>query len=177
MGWDFWSRPAKECGGGTTPQRFRRPATKKFSQTNRPATKWCSHWILRLFALAKKFCCPIYIIHIKKPMEERGAGGGTVRLWSAVPSPGHKKTKDFKLNQGITKDLNFISLFIMELFSRGRNHLKTAINLSCYALLRNPNSDFPCGKDRCFLPRLPNSPWLGRLQENRNYNHGLRTNK
>ena len=43
----------------------------------------------------------------------------------------------------------------MELFSRGRNHLKTAINLSCYALLRNPNSDFPCGKDRCFLPRLP----------------------
>ena len=26
-------------------------------------------------------------------MEERGAGGGTVRLWSAVPSPGHKKAK------------------------------------------------------------------------------------
>ena len=23
-----------------------------------------------------------------------GAGGGTVRLWSAVPSPGHKKTKN-----------------------------------------------------------------------------------
>ena len=28
----------------------------------------------------------------KKPMEERGAGGGTVRLWSAVPSPGYKKS-------------------------------------------------------------------------------------
>ena len=66
-------------------------------------------------------------------MEERGAGGGTVRLWSAVPSPGHKKAKNFKLNQGITKNLNFISLSIIHLFLRGRNHLKR----------------------RSFLPRLP----------------------
>ena len=66
-----------------------------------------------------------FMIHIKKPKEERGAGGGTVRLWSAVPSPGHKKTKDFKLNQGITKDLNFISLFIIQLFSRGRGPSQT----------------------------------------------------
>ena len=39
-----------------------------------------------------KFSVSHFLIHIKKPMEERGAGGGTVRLWSAVPSPGHKKT-------------------------------------------------------------------------------------
>ena len=58
-------------------------------------------------------------------MEERGAGGGTVRLWSAVPSPGYKKTENFKLNQGITKDLNFISLFIIQLFSRGRGPSQT----------------------------------------------------
>ena len=110
-------------------------------------------------------------------MEERGAGGGTVRLWSAVPSLGYKKTENFKLNQGITKDLNFISLFIMELFSRGRNHLKTAINLSCYALLRNPNNDFPCGKARCFLPRLLHFLGWGGFKEAKPYKHGLRTNK
>jgi len=40
-------------------------------------------------------------------MEERGAGGGTVRLWSAVPSPGQQKSKKFNLNQGIAGILNF----------------------------------------------------------------------
>ena len=40
-------------------------------------------------------------------MEERGAGGGTVRLWIAVPSPGHKKSEKFKLNQEIAKFLSF----------------------------------------------------------------------
>ena len=38
-------------------------------------------------------------------MEERGAGGGTVRLWSAVPSPGHKKVKNSKPNKRIAKIL------------------------------------------------------------------------
>ena len=32
---------------------------------------------------------------------------------NAVPSPGHKKTKNFKLNQGITKNLNFYNLKIL----------------------------------------------------------------
>ena len=35
-----------------------------------------------------KFSVSHFFDPYKKPMEERGAGGGTVRLWSAVPSPG-----------------------------------------------------------------------------------------
>ena len=65
----------------------------------------------------------------------------------------------------------------MHLFSRGRNHLKAAINLSCGALLRNPNSDFPYGKDRCFLPRLPLFLGWDGFKEAETYNHGLPTNK
>ena len=45
--------------------------------------------------------------------EERGAGGGTAWRMNAVPSPGHKKTKNFKLNQGITKNLNFYNFKIL----------------------------------------------------------------
>ena len=51
-------------------------------------------------------CIPFFDPY-KKPMEERGAGGGTVRLWSAVPSPGDKKVKNFKLNQRIANILSF----------------------------------------------------------------------
>ena len=86
--------------------------------------------------------------------------------------------KKFSQTNRTASILSFIVLFIMQLFSRGRNHLKAAIslfllrfggenhlkaaiNLSCYALLRNPNSDFPYGKDRCFSPPNPHTPWLG----------------
>ena len=63
--------------------------------------------------------------------------------------------------------------FQIPCFRGEEDHLKTAINLSCYALLRNPNSDFPCGKDRCFLPRLPYFLGWAPLQKSQNYKRSV----
>ena len=113
-----------------------------------------------------------FLIH-NKARRKRGARGEEPRRRvSAVPSPGHKKLKN-QTKPRDNKILKFTFLFIIQLFSRGRNHLKTAINLSCYALLRNPNSDFPCGKDRCFLPRLPHFLGWAPLQKSQNYKRSV----
>ena len=88
-----------------------------------------------------KFSVSHFFDPYKKPMEERGAGGGTVRLWSAVPSPGHKKTKNFKLNQRIAKILSF-----------------TCSPYNAPVLAGEKPSQTPK-----FSPPPPPLPWLGRL--------------
>ena len=53
--------------------------------------------------------------------------------------------------------LNFITLSIMHLLSRGRNHLKTAIAL----LVNKQSATFPLREKSGFSPPNPHTPWLG----------------
>ena len=81
----------------------------------------------------------------------------TAELCIKLKGGGWDKIMDLMSRKGERVKLKIFAMLInfKTCCPRGEeDHLKAAINLSCYALLRNPNSDFPCGKDRCFLPRL-----------------------
>ena len=91
-----------------------------------------------------------FLIH-NKARRKRGARGEEPRRRvSAVPSPGHKKLKN-QTKPRDNKILKFTFLFIIQLFSRGRNHLKR----------------------RSFLPRLPYFLGWAPLQKSQNYKRSV----
>ena len=69
------------------------PAGKNFSQTNRPATKWCSHWILWLFAMVWNYLYPIFWSIIKPEGREGRGGRNRDGAWARFLLPVIKKLK------------------------------------------------------------------------------------
>ena len=83
---------------------------------------------------------------------------------NAVPSPGYKKTKNFKLNQGIANILNFTFLFIIQQFSRGRGPSQSSHSFACKQAKRDIFASQKVG----FSPEPPHS-LAGATSKNQNY--------